>query len=128
MTCGPSASGTRKVVGSTPRDCTYRLCGIRAAILEHMIAADERADGRAGTRLVAELAQALGEVRRARGLRQVDVALIMGTSQSCVSDFERGKANPQLDFVARYAAAIDADLRIAVTSRESRVTSGVETG
>ena len=79
-----------------------------------MIVSDARPGGRAGTDLVAALARALGTVRRARGLRQVDVALLMGTSQSCVSDFERGKANPQLDFVARYAAAVDADIEFHV--------------
>jgi transcriptional regulator with XRE-family HTH domain len=65
--------------------------------------------------LLAELAAALGAARRARGLRQADVAHLMGTSQSCVSDFERAKANPQFDFIARYAAAVGADLRVAVS-------------
>ena len=88
-----------------------------------MIAPDEHSNGRAGAGLVAELARALGEVRRARGLRQVDVALLMGTSQSCVSDFERGKANPQLDFVARYAAAVDATLTVAVSGSELKAPS-----
>ena len=85
-----------------------------------MIVPGERLNGRAGADLVAALARALGAVRRARGLRQVDVALIMGTSQSCVSDFERGKANPQLDFVARYAAAVDADIELRVHGSELR--------
>ena len=86
-----------------------------------MIAPNVRSNGRAGTHLVAELARALGAVRRARGLRQVDVATTMGTSQSCVSDFERGKANPQLDFIARYAAAVDADIEFRVQGSEFRV-------
>ena len=68
--------------------------------------------------LVAEIAAALSEVRRARGLRQVDVALLMGTTQSCVSDFERAKTNPELAFVARYAAAVGARLRVEVEPAE----------
>lgn len=64
--------------------------------------------------LLADLAEALGAVRRARGLRQADVAALMGTTQSCVSDFERAKTNPQLSFVARYAAAVGAELRVDV--------------
>lgn len=75
---------------------------------------EERAR-RVGVGLLAQLAAALGAARRARGMRQGDVALIMGTSQSCVSDFERAKANPQLDFVARYAAAVGARLTVAVS-------------
>ena len=75
---------------------------------------EERAR-RVRTGLLAELAAALGAARRARGLRQADVAELMGTSQSCVSDFERAKTNPQFDFIARYAAAVGADLRVAVS-------------
>jgi transcriptional regulator with XRE-family HTH domain len=76
--------------------------------------ADEGRVVRVGRGLLAELAAALGAVRRARGLRQADVAALMGTSQSCVSDFERAKTNPQLDFIARYAAAVGARLRVDV--------------
>jgi ribosome-binding protein aMBF1 (putative translation factor) len=78
---------------------------------------EERAAPTGGL-LVVELARTLGEIRRARGLRQADVAALMGTSQSCVSDFERGKANPQFDFVARYAAAVGASLRVGVPDSE----------
>lgn len=69
---------------------------------------------RAGASLLAELAEALGRARRARGLRQADVARRMKTSQSCVSDFERAKTNPQVSFVARYADAVGAHLRVEV--------------
>ena len=84
-----------------------------------MIEHDERAR-RDGTGLIADLAKALGEVRRSRGLRQADVAALMGTSQSCVSDFERGKANPQFEFVARYAAAVGADIRVEAEVEDRR--------
>jgi ribosome-binding protein aMBF1 (putative translation factor) len=80
---------------------------------------DERAR-RVGATLLADLAAALGALRRARGLRQADVAALMGTSQSCVSDFERAKTNPQLLFVARYAAAVGAQLRVAVSDGDSK--------
>lgn len=73
--------------------------------------------------LLADLAAALGAVRRARGLRQADVAARMGTTQSCVSDFERAKTNPQLSFVARYAAAVGAELRVDVADMNGRSRS-----
>lgn len=76
---------------------------------------------RARAGLLAELAAALGAARRARGMRQADVAAAMGTSQSCVSDFERAKTNPQLSFVARYAEAVGAQLRIAVSDGGSEL-------
>ena len=74
-----------------------------------------------GAGLLAELGAALGAVRRARGMRQADVAELMGTSQSCVSDFERAKTNPQFDFIARYAAAVGAELRVAVADGGSEL-------
>lgn len=74
--------------------------------------------------LLADLAGALGAARRARGLRQADVAARMGTSQSCVSDFERAKTNPQISFVARYAAAVGARLTVAVSDGSSRLQAG----
>ena len=73
-----------------------------------------------GARLAADLAAALGAARRARGLRQTDVAALMGTSQSCVSEFERAKTNSELAFVARYAAAVGVELRIEVAKTEPR--------
>jgi transcriptional regulator with XRE-family HTH domain len=66
-----------------------------------------------------ELAQALRAVRRARGLRQAEVAARMGTTQSCVSDFERARSNPNLRFVARYASAVGARVRLEVVQSEN---------
>jgi transcriptional regulator with XRE-family HTH domain len=83
---------------------------------------------RGGVALIGDIARALGAIRRAQGLRQADVAALMGTSQSCVSDFERGKANPQLDFVARYAAAVGATLRVGVPGSEFPVPSSDHQG
>lgn len=75
---------------------------------------EERAR-RVSVGMLGDLARALTAVRRARGMRQADVAATMGTTQSCVSDFERAKTNPQLRFVARYAAAVGVRLHVTVT-------------
>jgi len=48
----------------------------------------------------------LGDIRRARGLTQTQVAAAMGTSQSAVAKLERGESDPRLSTVARYALAV----------------------
>jgi DNA-binding XRE family transcriptional regulator len=46
--------------------------------------------------------------RKAAGLKQKDVAVAMQTTQSAVSDFERGGTDPQLSTLQRYARAVGA--------------------
>lgn len=48
----------------------------------------------------------LAAYRQAIGLTQRDVAAAMGTSQSAVSDLERGRHSPELETVHRYAEAL----------------------
>jgi DNA-binding XRE family transcriptional regulator len=50
--------------------------------------------------------QNLREVRRAEGLTQSQVAELMDTQQSCVSDFERIGGDPRIHTIMSYARAI----------------------
>ena len=60
------------------------------------------------------LADALRAARRAAGLTQKDVAEAMGTTQSAISDLERGDTDPQLSTLQRYARATGARLDVDV--------------
>lgn len=48
----------------------------------------------------------LAAYRQATGLGQRDLAAAMGTSQSAVSDLERGLTSPELETIHRYAGAL----------------------
>ncbi|MEM8924571.1 MAG: helix-turn-helix transcriptional regulator [Actinomycetota bacterium] len=65
----------------------------------------------------AELIERLSERRRTRGLSQTEVAARMGTSQSALARLESGQADVRVSTLARYAAALDADLGFAVRDR-----------
>lgn len=65
----------------------------------------------------ADVIGALTAVRLARGLSQTEVAARMGTSQSALARIESGQSDVRLSTLARYAAAIDADIDIAVRQR-----------
>ena len=49
----------------------------------------------------------LRQIRRARGLSQVELAEKVGCSQAMVSKIEKGQANPTLDMIEALAAALD---------------------
>lgn len=66
----------------------------------------------------AEVIAALAELRRTQGLSQTEVAARMGTSQSALARLESGQADVRLSTLARYAAAMDADLGFAVRKRQ----------
>lgn len=61
-------------------------------------------------------------VRRRKHLKikQKDLAKMMGTSQSTVSEFERLGGNPTLFTLQRYARAVDAELIVHVRARNGR--------
>ena len=48
----------------------------------------------------------LREIRTAQGRTLVDVATATGTSASYVSDVERGKSTPSLDWLERWASGM----------------------
>jgi transcriptional regulator with XRE-family HTH domain len=68
------------------------------------------ADNNARPSLVAVLA----ERRRALGLRQVDVAAIIGVGQQEVSNWERGHSDPRLVNLERYAAALGGHVAVVL--------------
>lgn len=61
-----------------------------------------------------ELIDRLSDLRRHRGLSQTEVAARMGTSQSALARLESGQADVRMSTLARYAAALDADIGFAV--------------
>lgn len=65
----------------------------------------------------AALIDRLTELRRARGLSQTEVAARMGTSQSALARLESGRADVRMSTLARYAAALEADIGFAVRDR-----------
>lgn len=52
--------------------------------------------------------------RTERGLTQEELAKEIGTKQSAISRLESGKYNPTLQFLAKIAKALDADLKISI--------------
>jgi len=66
--------------------------------------------------------ETLRDGRKQSGLSQKQVAAAMGTTQSAVSDFERGETDPQLSTIQRYARATGARVRILVDQPGSNVT------
>ncbi len=58
----------------------------------------------------ADLIVSLVELRRASGKTQQDIAEIMGTKQSAVSEIESSSANPSVQRLQRYARAVGARL------------------
>ncbi|MER6396363.1 helix-turn-helix domain-containing protein [Kitasatospora sp. NPDC059973] len=58
----------------------------------------------------AELVETLVVARKKRGLTQRDVADLMGTSQSTISEFERVGGDARYSTLQRYARAVDARL------------------
>lgn len=68
----------------------------------------------------AELIGHLAARRRQRGLSQTEVAARMGTSQSALARLESCQADVRLSTLARYAAAVDADLTFGLRKRTRR--------
>ncbi|WP_146084433.1 helix-turn-helix domain-containing protein [Rathayibacter sp. AY1C1] len=70
------------------------------------------------------LIAALVEVRDVAGLRQKDVADLLGVSQQAVSKFERFDGDPRLSSIRQYAAAVGALIEHSVTVDDGRAESG----
>lgn len=69
-----------------------------------------------------DLAELMRKARKDSNLSQAEVAEMMGTTQSAVSDFERGETDPQLSTIQRYARAIGSKVRIVISGQHA-VTS-----
>lgn len=61
-----------------------------------------------------DITERLRGVRKEGRFSQRAVAEAMGTTQSAVSDFERGETDPQLSTIQRYARAVGATVRVVV--------------
>lgn len=72
------------------------------------------AAGRKHGAAIARLIETLVRARERLGLRQVQVAKAMGTTQSAISNFERVGGDPKMSTVLRYADAIGADVQFMV--------------
>ena len=68
-----------------------------------------------------DLAGSLRQIRKASGQTQRQVAHAMGTTQSAISDLERGESDPQLSTVQRYSRAVGAKIRFSVETLD-RIT------
>jgi transcriptional regulator with XRE-family HTH domain len=58
------------------------------------------------------IVQILVRRRKSYGLRQVDVAVAIGTGQSQISEYERGVQQPTLGVLVRWAQFLDLDLAL----------------
>ncbi|MFF1903189.1 helix-turn-helix domain-containing protein [Kitasatospora sp. NPDC058218] len=70
----------------------------------------------------AELVETLVVARKKRGLTQRDVAELMGTSQSTISEFERAGGDARYSTLQRYARAVDARLLSMVDHTAAALT------
>ncbi|MFJ9948095.1 helix-turn-helix domain-containing protein [Kitasatospora sp. NPDC091207] len=73
-------------------------------------------------RAYAELVETLVVARKKRGLTQRDVAELMGTSQSTISEFERVGGDARYSTLQRYARAVDARLHTMVDHTAADLT------
>ena len=68
-----------------------------------------------------ELSRALAEQvaweRTRRGLTQVELATLCGTTQSAVARLEKGTRPPRLDTLLRIANALDCELDVSLRPR-----------
>jgi len=79
----------------------------------------EQASARVKAHLINSLAAEFYARRLELDLREEDVALSIGSSQSRISSIERAEGNPTLDTVARLAAALGMEIEVSV--RPARV-------
>jgi transcriptional regulator with XRE-family HTH domain len=61
------------------------------------------------------LVHTLAIIRKQRGLTQGEIALRMNTTQSAVSDLEKGIKDPRLSTLQRYARALDLELQVLLS-------------
>lgn len=92
--------------------------------VEHVERAGGEAAVEAGKReLLAEvLGHRLAEIRRARGMTQLQVADAMGVTKGRVSQIEQGKISGH-DVLARYAAALGGRLHQAIYFDDGDITA-----
>ena len=71
--------------------------------------------------LFAQIAEAVAERRRERGLSQAELAELCGTTQSAIARLEGGGRPPRIDTLLRLANALDCDLVVELRARDREV-------
>jgi transcriptional regulator with XRE-family HTH domain len=67
--------------------------------------------------LFAQIASAVADQRRGRGLSQRELAELTGTTQSAIARLERGGRPPRIDTLLRIAEALDCQLVVELRPR-----------
>lgn len=65
----------------------------------------------------AQIADQVATQRKARGLSQVELARLCGTTQSAIARLESGGRPPRIDTLLRVAAALDCNLSVELRPR-----------
>ena len=68
-------------------------------------------------RLFEAIAGAVAAERARRGVSQVELAQLVGTTQSAIARIERGKRPPRIDTLLRIANALDCRLVVELQPR-----------
>src|SRR5436190_5422720 len=94
--------------------CSSLCSGYRAKQIAHMGYHIDMANDRPGRLTLSALGSGrlIREARRLGGLTQADLARRLGTTQSAVSNWERGRDTPRVDTLARIleACGFEADM------------------
>lgn len=77
-----------------------------------------------GPTLYTQIGEQILLTRRRAGLSQGDLGKKLGVSHAAVSDIERGKTRPDLDYLAKIAAALDVPLKQIVVLPDDRWPTG----
>jgi transcriptional regulator with XRE-family HTH domain len=85
---------------------------LQEALERELVQSSEALEAYDDARTRRELFKAFAWARRLKQLSQIDVAKMMKTSQSAVSDIEKGLKDPRLTTLQRLARALGFELRI----------------
>jgi transcriptional regulator with XRE-family HTH domain len=72
----------------------------------------------------AQVAEQVASQRQARGLSQVELAELCGTTQSAIARLESGGRPPRIDTLLRVANALDCNLVVELRPRTTRQGGG----
>lgn len=79
----------------------------------------ERIAGAENGWFFAQIAKEVALRRKERGLSQVDVAALVGTTQSAIARLESGGRPPRIDTLLKIAAALECDLVVRLVPHAS---------
>ncbi|GIG63662.1 hypothetical protein Lfu02_80340 [Longispora fulva] len=86
------------------------------------------AEGETDAKILLDLLRTFAAVRKKRGLSQAEIAQQMGTTQSAVSDMERGVVEPRLSTLLKYARILACRLGLELSEKKqfgARITATV---